>query len=815
MAMKGVYERSAEWFIPLIFFVVISAVFTFPTLYQMESSYCTLAPTDPLTFAYVVAWDAHALATNPLRFFDANVYYPVDSALAYTDHLFSLGLCSVPFHLLIKNPIAVYNLLVVLCLAVGGFSVYALSRELTGSVAESVLAGSIFAFSQWSFSNIDKVHLIASFWLVFALLYFHRCVRKPSGGNFIRFGIFYLLQLLSTWYYAVVATLTVSIAFILYVLAEKCCRSPRWWVSTGSTILLSLCLTLPFVVPYLSARRNIDEGYGEEELVRRFSNSPLDYLSVCSTNLVYRRLYSLLPASASPGRALYPGVIAFALFFAGVWFVCRRAGSQSSRTALVFYLVLIVIGFVMSLGPKRAFGGFGEVRLPFWFVRKFVPGIEGMRQSLCFSVVVVLGVAVLAGAGLTALLEGSGARTKWTLASLAVAGVLFENFSAPLPSFSLPDKGEVPEVYKHLVRAGKRRPLVDFQSSLCGDTWIWESLSMYYGTYHWLPRVNGAISFRPPSYMHIRHASANLPPQDFALLMNRLAVGYIVLHRESFPLKKSELLEKGFMSSGVVIRRAEFGNEVLFELKDREPRFSELELAVGSPIVVPGGEAVRLNLTLSTPQSPIALLPSDRVPVEASWERDGERMLSVKDAIKYPVIVLPDSPSHLPLTLRVPYKSGNYTLKVKVAEATDSTRVAVVGRLATSRNPALLDSRFIDFKVPAVLSAGTLFAIRACIQNIGDTLWKTKAGRKNRRGDVVLRVRFVRFLDGGGTEVVKLRSIAPRFDISPGQVLPVLLRTISPKVPGEYAVELWVECSEYGRFGETVSRRVVVVRHKP
>src|SRR3954452_9405985 len=42
---------------------------------------------DPLAQAYQMAWDGHALAHQPLHFFDANQFWPFGNTLAFSDAL--------------------------------------------------------------------------------------------------------------------------------------------------------------------------------------------------------------------------------------------------------------------------------------------------------------------------------------------------------------------------------------------------------------------------------------------------------------------------------------------------------------------------------------------------------------------------------------------------------------------------------------------------------------------------------------------------------------------------------------------------------
>ena len=46
---------------------------------------------DPLLNSWILAWDAHALATSPRHLFDANIFYPESWTLAYSETLLLPG----------------------------------------------------------------------------------------------------------------------------------------------------------------------------------------------------------------------------------------------------------------------------------------------------------------------------------------------------------------------------------------------------------------------------------------------------------------------------------------------------------------------------------------------------------------------------------------------------------------------------------------------------------------------------------------------------------------------------------------------------
>src|SRR5438067_2311032 len=58
---------------------------------------------DPPSQAWILAWDVHALGTNPSHLYDANIFYPFHDVLAYQDTLLGLLPLAAPVLLLTGN----------------------------------------------------------------------------------------------------------------------------------------------------------------------------------------------------------------------------------------------------------------------------------------------------------------------------------------------------------------------------------------------------------------------------------------------------------------------------------------------------------------------------------------------------------------------------------------------------------------------------------------------------------------------------------------------------------------------------------------
>jgi len=188
---------------------------------------------DPPSQAWILAWDVHALVTNPAHLYDGNIFYPFHDVLAYQDTLLGLLPVAAPLLLLTNNPVLAYNVLFLLSFALCAWGAYLLARRLVGDPRAAFLAGLVYGFSPYRMVHLYHLNLLCAMWIPFALLYWER-VRSGHTRSWLGVGLFFVLQALSALYYA--AFLAVALVILLALeLPHRTLTSPAPWL-TGPPI---------------------------------------------------------------------------------------------------------------------------------------------------------------------------------------------------------------------------------------------------------------------------------------------------------------------------------------------------------------------------------------------------------------------------------------------------------------------------------------------------------------------------------------------------------------------------------------------------
>src|SRR3954451_23852926 len=166
---------------------------------------------DPLPQAWQVAWDGHALAHQPLDFFQANVFWPLKNSLAFSDALAGYA----PFGLIGSGPHAAvvrYDLLFLFAYALAFFGAYLLARELGAGRGGAFVAGAAFAYAPWRLEQDGHLHVLSSGGIPLALALLVRGYRR-SGAATVLAG-----WLVAAWQVSLGFSLGIQFGYLLALL---------------------------------------------------------------------------------------------------------------------------------------------------------------------------------------------------------------------------------------------------------------------------------------------------------------------------------------------------------------------------------------------------------------------------------------------------------------------------------------------------------------------------------------------------------------------------------------------------------------------
>ena len=501
---------------------------------------------------WILAWDNHAVLTGH-SLFDANMFYPAPASLQYSEHMFGISLFTLPIYAITHNPVLAYNLVWVLAFMLNGLAMHALVVHYTGRHLAGFAAGVIFAFSFFDMAQATGHLQMLWMWLVpMSLLLFERWIEQPSIARAALWAGAVVLQVLGSWYIAVMVLFANAL-----LVAWRFATSPRgrWTVRIGTIAAIAIvgaAVVYPFARHYIGM-----ELPGSQESARNAADWA-SYLIPPRNTIVGRWWTSHIggaPRWIWGEQTLFLGWIATALGAAGLVAMCqstwwRRVGIFAGMAA---------VGGALSFGPHPTSR---SATRPFDLFAR-LPGVGGIRAPGRFAVLVLLGLAVLAGTAVAAAERRRPRATRVAIVCL-LPFMLAEWFVVDFPG-GRPQPAAIPAIYltPELAHAHAYVSLPTFHAT---SQWIKVPDYLLYSTATWVPIANGYGRSEPPNYVHeVGHLEA-FPGVNGAKTLRQLGIDYVVLRSAEYPDGAAAILAEAATSPDYTLVTKD-GTDYLFAVR--------------------------------------------------------------------------------------------------------------------------------------------------------------------------------------------------------------------------------------------------------
>lgn len=223
----------------------------------------------------------------------------------------------------------------------------------------------------------------------------------------------------------------------------------------------------------------------------------------------------------------------------------RRWAASRRHDAATFYALLTLLGMWLAVGPP-----FGLWPAVYW-----LPGFNFIRVPSRFTLMAMLGLAVLAGLGfdrLTATLRPSRIR----MAAIVVGTLLIAEF-AVIPLRTTPYRVAIPAIDRWLDGRPKPFAVAEVPLPSFGAGGAWERRQtefMLHSMAHWQKTVHGYSGFRPAQHEELFWQLRLFPDVQSLTTLARLGVNYIVVHTDLYPEDEWPLIEQRLQQLGDWLR---------------------------------------------------------------------------------------------------------------------------------------------------------------------------------------------------------------------------------------------------------------------
>lgn len=235
-----------------LFFLAATVLLTWPQALHVGDAMTDIW--DAKLVARILQWDYHQTLHDPGHLFELNFFHPAHDVLAFSENLWGVSIFGWPLLALGATPLVNYNVLLLLGIFLSALAAWALARYVTGDPLASVVAGLVYAFLPWRFSQLPHLQHQWGAFLCLLLLFLLRYLDSGRRRDLLLFGLCFAWNALSNVHYALFAGLLVGLVLGLFA-AEKGREGWARLVRAAAAALAGGLAFLPFALAYARAGR--------------------------------------------------------------------------------------------------------------------------------------------------------------------------------------------------------------------------------------------------------------------------------------------------------------------------------------------------------------------------------------------------------------------------------------------------------------------------------------------------------------------------------------------------------------------------------
>lgn len=519
----------------------------------------------PYLNLWTLAWNHRWIRGQTPSYWDANLFYPHQKTLAYSEPQLATGVLTAPLVFFGGNTVLAYNTALLGFIWGAGMAAYALCWWLLGTFEKdsrkqirttkvtrryrwlsAVTTGILYGFNFYMFREIGVLQLLAILFPPLTFLGIHRFFHQHKWSDVLIFSVSFLGCWYTCAYYGIFLSIFVPCFVIRLGQRNLLCRKMLTKAVVALTLLI-VCLT-PLIYGMWSAKTVM--GLDRPEfIVRELSAVFKEYLKLPQQSWLYGSILR-----ATPGQSLFLGGVLMCLASLGavVIFLVKYNKTPTIKTHPLlqrhgkFYLFMALLAFLLSLGMALAPRPSIELGIyqflvwlsPYNLLYNFLPGFSSIRSPHRFGMFVFLFLALLAGYGMFWLSHRVRPEWRRILVPFLIIVTIFELWPLSLRLVKVPHTvEELPPIYAHVRKLPLDSVLLELPIVLTGSEQELEinARQTYFSTFHWLPLVNGYSGFIPQASIELADIVLKASPEVVFSGLKAFGVQYVLAHTDELP----------------------------------------------------------------------------------------------------------------------------------------------------------------------------------------------------------------------------------------------------------------------------------------
>lgn len=529
-------------------FVLIALYITYPLIFHLGDYVTSFG--DELFIAWNHNWVIHSLFSNPLNIFNANIYFPYQSTLAFSEPFFTSSILSIVPVFLTGQPIAAVNFILISSIVLTGFALYLLCFNLTKNIFASLVPSFLLIFSPAFLDKKTHLQIMALEYIPFSILLTLLFLKKEKFLYLVLSALFFLLQIYNSFMPGYFLVFFYTIFFCVLFIYQK--KDFKKFVNKKTLILVSitLLLLLPLISPYLKISKELNARRDIRDAIH-FALQPEDLLVTNEHSRLAKILITFQNPKNYPAKAeIKPGFIG-GIFTVLVLISIIKFPYYLKKKNIFFisFFITSVLGLILSFGPalhinRQTIHEPFLIPLPYAIFYYVLPGFQGFRNSARFEMLFVLMATVPISVILNEWFKSLKNKKNFFFGIL-LFGIFFE-FAGPIKFYNITQTKDFPEEHKFLKTTPPNSVYIEM------PIYNWNMFTNsgeelkreYFSTLHFRKSVNGYSGFSPYPWQDMTYSLAqNFPGQKTVKEIKDIGVDYIVVHKDEYDLLSKNGLE--------------------------------------------------------------------------------------------------------------------------------------------------------------------------------------------------------------------------------------------------------------------------------
>ncbi len=492
----------------------------------------SLIPQDVFLTSGTMEWGFRSLFSSSRRFFDWNAGFPLRNSLAISENLVGWQVFYYPLRALGVGVPAAYNAVLLLSLVLSGIGAALLARRLGANRWGAAVAGFVFGYGPFHLNNFMHIQTMAVCWTPYALLFLDRFMERANVRDASGLGASYALTLLSSVYFGVFLALILPTYVLLAGILGRYKLTRKMIGRLAIVALITVASVSPIALPYIRFAREHGRYGTSAQNVAGLSMEWLAPARTPSFQSAWER--TRLPwKNPWDGQPAFFGIVGLSLVILGLNEMRR---GRAERAVVLTVAALSLISYLLALGPYFKTAGSGPSRIIEWVP---MPGrlwlmIPGVRNPTRFFFFAWLGGSILAGLGLSAILQKIRPTWRNAAAASVLAMLVIEYWPAKwLARDSVKAVAPIAmsDAYPFLAREPDVGGVIEFPATDSSGRRLDYGRYIYGASGHLRRVVALHGNHRIPVIDSLRIAAESLPDDSGRVFLSRHGVTRVVVHR--------------------------------------------------------------------------------------------------------------------------------------------------------------------------------------------------------------------------------------------------------------------------------------------